>query len=647
MPASERRRAPRLGLCAREDDEAHFRMRAEEIRPDACLPVCCTLSPRCSLLGASCARVFAPVGAGRELAALGVFKYACTPCCSVEPLLTALEAPGAHRPCTHVLMPDGGSGYKRVPRVVLAVSLKDELQLPEPLPAGAARPPESSGLHPLFPYLGAGGQPFALLAPHANPVYVKGGHSEARLPKPSAVFDAVLARSAFEPCPRGANSLTSYFALLVAHELVRTDVGRAAGSELAAVATPATAGGRTAGSDGGRPPPFGSADGQRAGVLEERPWINAASSFLDLQSVYGGDTLSALRVRALVGGQLRDEEGTGATGARTLRLPVVAALLRLFRAEHNVVARELAAREPRTFGVVAGRRGEEACFQAARRVTTAIFAQIVLGDFLPAAAGAPRWALGRALANARPFRRTEPVPSHVSAELKLLLQLHAAIPDGWEHGAGGAAAAQPARAAAGGGVGAQPKHDDGAVLGAAMRAPSGRLGAQHAPRYLKAVEERAVRWSRAMGMPSFNAARVALGLPALSSWDELRASPAVTAKLASLYPGGIADLEISVGAAVEASATEQGWSIGVTALTALRAQCVASVLGDRFLTVELTAEALTPWGLQRVLTTTRLAELIERHAPIGEALSRADNVWSVHRASARAMVVGVEAMARV
>lgn len=613
----------RLGICITEEDERHDQLRPDALRPDGCLPVCCTLPPRFARLGFSCARALVPAGPASDLHALGVFKYACTPCCSIEPLLLTLEAPGARRPCTHVLLPDGGSGFKRVPRSVLAVMLKEENEMPEPLPQGADRPPESSGLHPLFPYLGAGGQPFAFLVPHAHPVFVKGGQSEARLPKPGRVFDLVLARSAFEPCPCGANSLTGYFALLVTHELVRADVGRAAGAELAAVAPPATASGRLSVSGLGGVPPSTARTGQPASGLEERPWINAASSFLDLQSLYGADTHFALRARALVGGMLRTD--VDASVERTVRLPVVAALVDLFRREHNAVALELAAREPRRFGAEAGRRGEEACYQAARQVTTAIFAQIVVADFLPAVAGAPRWSLARLLANARPFSRAEPVPSHVTAEFKLLMQLHAAIPDGWERGSSGGAS------------------DMGSLLSAAMRTPSGRLGATHTPRYLKPVEDRALRWSRAMGMPSFNAVRVALGLPPLSRWEELGASRAVCAELEALYPGGIGELEISVGGAVEAYAAGQGWSLGVTALAALRAQCFASVLGDKFLTSGLTEEALTPWGLQRALTTTRLSQLIDRHATLPDGLSLADNVWKVRRAAAP---VGVEAMAR-
>mmetsp|Transcript_43355 Transcript_43355/g.107106 ORF Transcript_43355/g.107106 Transcript_43355/m.107106 type:complete len:325 (+) Transcript_43355:3-977(+) len=297
---------------------------------------------------------------------------------------------------------------------------------------------------------------------------------------------------------------------------------------------------------------------------------------------------------------------------RTLRLPCVRALLALFRAEHNAVARELARREPTYFGPPAGRRADEACYQKAREITSAIFAGIVLGDFLPAIAGAPP--LDRILASARPFEQRMPVPAHVSAELKLLLSLHAAVPDGWAL----------ASTSSGGLSDAQLLHD-------AIATPSGRLGARHTPRFLRPVEERALRWGRAMGMPSFNQARRALGLRPLRSWAELAPDVQVQAELALLYPGSIDELEIAVGAAVEAGRPGRGWSIGETALAALQAQCVASVLGDRFLTAGLSAESLTPWGLERVLATSRLAQLIARHAPAeGDTpLPPHANVWRV------------------
>mmetsp|Transcript_20255 Transcript_20255/g.65140 ORF Transcript_20255/g.65140 Transcript_20255/m.65140 type:complete len:83 (+) Transcript_20255:106-354(+) len=41
---------------AKEDDPAHWPPRTDRTRPDACLPVCCTLPDKCSLLGFQCVK---------------------------------------------------------------------------------------------------------------------------------------------------------------------------------------------------------------------------------------------------------------------------------------------------------------------------------------------------------------------------------------------------------------------------------------------------------------------------------------------------------------------------------------------------------------------------------------------------------------
>jgi hypothetical protein len=143
-----------------------------------------------------------------------------------------------------------------------------------------------------------------------------------------------------------------YMALLATHEFFRTDAGR--------------------GEDG---------DGI------EKPWANANSSFLDLQTLYGPHETATKAIRTFEGGRLKP----GALGdiGRLAALPTIAAILSLFAAEHNLAARELATRNPTRFGSQhpdGDVAADEACFQAARAITIATFISIIMCISLNASA---------------------------------------------------------------------------------------------------------------------------------------------------------------------------------------------------------------------------------------------------------------------
>jgi len=532
-----------------EDNPSHWPPNTSRLRPDACLPVCCTLPAGCTLLGFACLSkapcLANPCCITSPMHAVGSFSRLCTPCCSLHPLVEQYTA-GLDRPATAFLSDDGSYGH--VARGDYEALLRDRGDWPEA--AGLRRRADGSGMHPRHPYLGQAGRPYAVAVPNKSVAARLGG----RLPDAGAVFDDLFARGTFAPCPCGANALIVFTALLATHEFFRTDEGR--------------------GEDG---------DGV------ERPWVNANSSFLDLQSLYGSN---AARTRALRdGARLRD----GALGDenRLAALPTVAAILGLFRAEHNAIVDALRRNDPAAFA------DDDACFEQARAIVLAIFILVVLYDYVGGINGSPRWSLERFLLNARPYAE-DPVPMHGSVEFKLLYQFHASIPERW----------------------APRDATDGAeaLLRDAIATPAGAFGARNTPRFLRAAEVKAIEWGRRVGACSYNDLREKIGLPRRTAWAQLSSDPDVRAALERHYPGGVDDLELYVGVTVEEYdaqlVSHRGWSIPQTLYYAIRNDAVSSGLGDRFHTRGLDAAHLTEWGYDRALTSGRLAVLVNRHTKL-------------------------------
>lgn len=532
-----------------EENPAHWPPDTNRYRPDAVLPVCCTLPPACTLLGFACLTK-TPCCANaccvlRPMHGVGVFSRLCGPCCSLQPLVEKYTA-GLDRPATTFLSDDGL--YAHVARADYEAALRGRGDWPAV--AHRRRRADGGGMHPDHPYLGQGGRPYAVAVPGKS-LHKRLGET---LPDAGAVFDRLFARETFAPCPCGANALIVFTALLATHEFFRTDAGR--------------------GEDG---------DGV------ERPWVNANSSFLDLQSLYGATDERTRSLRD--GAKLRD--GAVGDAGRLASLPTVAAILGLFRAEHNAVVDELRRRDP---SVAAD---DDACFEQARAIVVATFILVVLYDYVGGINGAPRWALERFLPNSKPYA-TDPVPMHGSVEFKLMYQFHASIPEDWRP--------------------ASPTATPEALLETAIATPAGAFGAKNTPAFLRAAEVKAIDWGRRVGAASYNDLRAKIGLPRRTSWAEVHSRPDVQDALAGLYPGGVDDLELYVGVTVEEyDATRQnntGWSIPETLYYAIRNDAISSGLGDKFHTRGLDAAHLTAWGYERALRSGRLAVLVSRHTTL-------------------------------
>jgi hypothetical protein len=215
-----------------------------------------------------------------------------------------------------------------------------------------------------------------------------------------------------------------------------------------------------------------------------------------------------------------------------------------------------------------------------------------------------RWAFERFINNGKPYTNG-PVPLHTSVEFKLMYMFHSTIPSNWAASEKGTPIEE--------------------LLTDAMSKSSGRFGACHTPAFLRSAEIGSIEWGRSTGCASYNDLRECFGLPRFTTWAQVNSDLDVQASLASLYPGGVEDLELYVGVSVEETVPgfvpgAAGWSMPTTLFVAIQGDAIAAGIGDRFHTREFSPEALTDWGYAHALSSGRLAVLINRHTTLQVAL---------------------------
>lgn len=153
-----------------------------------------------------------------------------------------------------------------------------------------------------------------------------------------------------------------------------------------------------------------------------------------------------------------------------------------------------------------------------------------------------------------------------------------------------------------------------------MRRPSGRFGARHSPREVKAGDVAAIEWGRRMGVASFNDFRELVGLSRIKAWSDITSNADVQTALDELYHGDVDMLELYVGTHAEepmpGSGNERGWGLGATMRAAIRQDAFNIALGDLFYRKLATREYLTDWGYEHLLTSGRLTTLINRHTAL-------------------------------
>lgn len=458
------------------------------------------------------------------------------------------------------------------------------------------RKADGSGNNILWPHLGAAGQPYArtvrpkILQPVARP-------------DPGVVFESLMVRRKFEPHPNKISSVLFYLATVIIHDIFHT-----------------------------------SHDDYN---------ISETSSYLDLAPLYGSSDEQQRSVRSMRDGKLKPD---CFADVRILGFPPgVGVLLIMFNRFHNHVAETLALIDEggRFSKILHPRSGskkhmdpeedyDEALFQTARLVTTGLYINIILKDYVRTILNLNRvnstWNLdprseeGKAIFG---HQIPEATGNSVSAEFNLVYRWHSCVSqkdEQWTHelfqklfgdqepksiGAFVSALNEWSKTISPDPVkrefaGLQRLPDDtyadedlARIWTASVSDVAGRYGASHVPAILKNVEILGIVQSRSWNLASLNEFRSYFKLQPHEKFEDINPDPEIAEQLRRLY-GHPDHVEIYPGIVVEAAKETKvpgsGLCTNFSTSRAILSDAVALVRGDRFYTVDYTPANLTNWG---------------------------------------------------
>ncbi|KOS17402.1 Linoleate 10R-lipoxygenase [Escovopsis weberi] len=461
------------------------------------------------------------------------------------------------------------------------------------------RQADGSNNNPLMPRLGAAGTPYSRSCqPRVVPL--------GALPDPEAVFEAVMARRTFTRNANNVSSILWYWATIIIHDLFSTN----------------------------------AADAN----------INDASSYLDLAPLYGHSQAAQDSVRTFKDGMLKPD---AFADKRLLGMPPgVCVLLVMLNRVHNHVAGRLAAiNEDNRFArpaaeaeAEAWRRYDEELFQTARLVTSGLYINITLIDYVRNIINLnrvdtewtldPRQASGVDVGTAQGSERG--VGNAVSAEFNLCYRWHSCLSEwdeewlrtffdellGEDEARGEVGMRELAlamrRFAAGipadpgactfGGYqrGADGRFDDDdlvACIATAVEQPAGSFGARNVPRIMKPVEMMGILRGRKWHLAGLNEFRRHFGMKAYETFEDINSDPEVADALRNLYqhPDYV---ELYPGIVAEEAKSPMVPGVGITPTYTISrvvlSDAVALVRGDRHYTTDYTPQYLTRWGFREV-----------------------------------------------
>lgn len=458
------------------------------------------------------------------------------------------------------------------------------------------RKADGSNNNILWPRLGAAGQPYA------RTVRPRQIQPVAR-PDPGLIFDSLLARKTFKPHPNKISSVLFYLASIIIHDIFHTS--------------------------------------------HQDFSISETSSYLDLAPLYGNSVADQHTIRTLKDGKLKPD---CFFDRRILGFPPgVGVLLIMFNRFHNHVAEHLAAiDEGNRFSNILNPRGkprpanaeelyDDALFQTARLVTTGLYINIILKDYVRTILNLNRadshWNLDPRSEEGKAFfghKIPEATGNSVSAEFNLVYRWHSCVSERDEQWTkdvytklfgsnqsteslgdflrklGEWAAKLPTeisqRDFAGLERSSDGKYSDdklAAIWTASVQDVAGSFGAQHVPEVLRNVEILGMIQSRSWNLASLNEFRAYFKLAPHESFESINPDPVVAEQLRRLY-GHPDNVEIYPGIIVESAKEPKSPGSGLctnfTISRAVLSDAVALVRGDRFYTVDYSPANLTNWG---------------------------------------------------
>ncbi|KIV80968.1 hypothetical protein PV11_08425 [Exophiala sideris] len=394
------------------------------------------------------------------------------------------------------------------------------------------RKADGSGNNILWPHLGAAGQPYArtvrptLMQPVARP-------------DPAVVFESLLVRKRFEPHPNNISSVLFYLATIIIHDIFHTS--------------------------------------------HDDFNISETSSYLDLGPLYGSSDEQQKAVRAMRDGKLKPD---CFSDVRILGFPPgVGVLLIMFNRSHNHVAETLALIDEggRFSKILHPRKGlqkttnpeedyDEALFQTARLITTGLYINIILKDYVRTILNLnrvdstwdldPRSDTGKAIFG---HQIPEATGNSVSAEFNLIYRWHSCVSqkdEQWSHelfqklfgdqepkniGAFVSVLNEWAKTLSPDPVKREfadlqrlpnntyPDEELAKIWTASVSDVAGRYGASHVPAILKNVEILGIIQSRSWNLASLNEFRSYFKLQPHEKFEDINPDPEIAGQLRRLY----------------------------------------------------------------------------------------------------------------
>lgn len=470
------------------------------------------------------------------------------------------------------------------------------------------RQPDGGSNNPMFPDLGRAGLPYARTV---KPMTL----TPMSLPDAGMVFDNIMCRreGEYREHPNNVSSMLFYVASIIIHDLFRTN--------------------------------------------RQDFSINDASSYLDLSPLYGNNLEDLNNMRTFKDGKLKPD---CFCEKRILAFPPgVSVLLVMFNRFHNYAAEQLAGiNEGGRFDLKINPRNpnreeakrkaieerEEELFQTARLVTSGLYINMILSDYLRTIVNLNRtdstWTLDPRFEPSKiynPNATEQGTGNCCSVEFNLVYRWHSAISKRddewtqdlyrdifgenvdplnmpmldflkgvghWEHRLPN----DPSERTFGN-LSRDPKtgmfDDDDLVkiLTESIEDPAGAFGARNVPAILRAVEILGIEQSRKWRVASLNEFRAFFGLEPHKTFESINRDPEVANALRQLYdqPDFV---ELYPGLVAEEDKIPMEPGVGIsptfTISRAILSDAVVLVRGDRFYTIDYTPANLTNWGFQEV-----------------------------------------------
>ncbi|KAF2642870.1 fatty acid oxygenase [Massarina eburnea CBS 473.64] len=467
------------------------------------------------------------------------------------------------------------------------------------------RTADGSNNNVLFPHIGKAGSFYART--------VTPKHVPTRLPDPSVVFDALLAREGPPtPHPNKISGILLATATIIIHDIFRT-------------------------SD------------------QDQNIVNV-SSYLDLSPLYGADQETQNSVRTFKDGMLKPD--TFAEVRLLGQPPECPALLICYCRFHNYIAEQLAIiNENDRFSLPAGineadteayikcvEKRDNDLFQTARLITSGLYVQVLRNDYIRTILNLQRtdsaWNFDPSKDYPEIFGQDniqKGIGNQVSVEFNLLYRWHSTVSSRNERfvndfydklipntkpedltqnelRAGMRAwvtqlPADPAhRTFSGLQRNAEGYFNDAdlvKLLTEATEDCAGSFGARHVPIALKAIEILGIQQARRWGVATLNEVRSHFGMLPHRTFTDINSDPDVAASLEALYED-VDNVEFYPGCVVEEAKQSMtpgsGLCAGFTITRAILSDAITLLRADRFFTLDYSPVLLTAFGFKEAST---------------------------------------------